>query len=274
MQVFMQIYVMTFSNKTLVLNVAPSDTIAQVKQKASDMSQTNDRLPAGSFDLMLRSGKILKDENTLNDYNITDFTTLLSRFITKPPDYDPEVLPYLKEALRELETESGVFIFIGLGCYDHSHGEESIKQQQCPVDVLKACKTNKLKLRVLLIDPDFSASGGELQIYDIDKNWQLNKTELNGKYKEYKYQSRDFKLCTFATTIPSDVYGGQDKTLAGFNLEKLGAHAVSNGSTLLVGNFYAKDNPPHVAMGDVTLLSQLGYIKKDSKKDKTGWSWW
>jgi ubiquitin-large subunit ribosomal protein L40e len=254
-----QILVKTQSGRTIVLEVEPGDTIARVKQKAA--KKANDGIPVESFELILPPRTVLEDNKTVGDYNIKAGTNLGTKYIPPPPSYDQDVLPLLISLLEELQNESGAFIFIGIGCYDHSHGHESIRQQQCPVAVFKECEVGKLKLRVILIDPDFSETTYD-QIYDIDKNWQLTSEKQEGKYKVYQYQSKDFKLYTFATCVPESVYGGQDKTLANYDLEKLGAQAGSKGSTLLVGNFYAKDNPPHVAMGDVTLLSQLGYIKK------------
>jgi hypothetical protein len=266
----MQILVKMPSGKTITLEVEPSDTIARVKQKAAEKAAD---IKVESFELTVPPGKRLLVDNRVSDYNIQAGTTLGTVFIQPPRSYDQGVLPLLKSLLEELQNESGAFIFIGIGCYDHSHGDVLIRQQQCPVAVFNACVVNNLKLRVILIDPDFSTTIAEIadQIYNIDKNWQLTSEKQEGKCKEYKYQNKDFKLYTFVTCVPDSVYGGQDKTLANYDLEKLGAQAGSKGSTLLVGNFYAKDNPPHVAMGDVTLLSQLGYIKKDSKKEK---SWW
>ena len=66
----MQIFLKTLSGKTLILNVKPSDSIADIK----DRIETLEGVPKDSQRLM--SYKELKDQKTLFDYNIKNLATI------------------------------------------------------------------------------------------------------------------------------------------------------------------------------------------------------
>lgn len=261
-------------NKTRTIEVDASYTVGQVKEKVADKIELEFGYRIRTMsDIHLSYGgrKLDNDAATLEEKGIQKEATLMLHVFEGgafPATYDADVKPILAKDLSNLgETQTALFVFIGIGSYDNGHDEgiASVKRQQCPDALRVMCLNKGLKLRVLLIDKDFTKLplSDPPQIYKVDTNWEWQKDQdaAEGKVRHYQYKDHDFQLRTYATSVFKAEYDGDVKTLAGINLIQLAQEIVKNSGFIIVGNFFKSSTKPHLAAGDIAVLKSLGYAE-------------
>lgn len=260
-----QIFVKWFDQKTKTLEVVPeTDTVAAVKNRILQKEQS--QVPAERFSLTL-SGKPLPDSDTLHKHGIRTSSQLAVAPRKQESDLlDEEVLQQLRSELKSLESAEGgkLFVFIGVGSYDHGHGEESIKRQQCPDSLLRWCEKEGWTLKVLLVDKGFAGEDQFPQAYHLsEQGWNSKATaSSDGKVRQYANKTAGHKMVTFATGVTEygNLYGGK---LAGYALNTLmSVWGKREDRCLVCGNFYASptDKQNYITIGPPGAITGAGFI--------------
>jgi len=241
----MQIFIKGIGSKTIIIeDVGPGTTIREVKE---EYVRKLGILNADSIKLFY-GVKLLIDGSTFGFYQIEADSELHAKVKREEPRYDPVTKFALRRRLEVLFNKR-CFLFIGLGSYDHGHGEETIRRQQCPPYVLSICRERKLSLNIILVDSEFKtlSSYGCPQIYDIEKRWKLKYVLWGNKVRHFMWGMH--KLSTYTTSIKTEEYGGTRLTLAGINLIALATSISESGGCFVSGNFYSESNPPFLKTG-------------------------
>jgi hypothetical protein len=186
---------------------------------------------------------------------------------------DAKVVSILEVDLANVCQLQKTFVFLGIGSYDHGHGDASVFQQQCPTALPGLCHDAGLSLLIIHVDPDFAYQfGGQHQLYDIQSGWKLASaigSEMRSQARRYTHEAGR-RLWVYGTCIQGPEYSaacllpkevssvGPARTLVGIDLLAVARAVAGNGGAFLAGNFYSKSVAPYCFAGNPTLLEKLG----------------
>jgi len=212
----------------------------------------------------------LPDELSLDEAGIGDNSDIRVRVRVETKLYENKgAARLLSEVLNVLLVEDvPKVVFIGLGCYDHGHGEESIRRQQCPSDILTLCVRRGIQLNILLIDPGFTGHG-RLQIYDIDPAWKPGVFESNVQSYSYATQRAEIRLYAFPLMVEPEVYGGESTRLNIVELTDFRRVLRRNGGCLICGNFYDESNKASLVIGDNITIGAIPWLTPRISADRS-----
>jgi len=267
----MQLFVRIGGGDRIPVEVKPGDTIRAVIDKAG--APPGDERLTVTYSLGAMSKPIANLKATVDDYNLQAHTTLIVTILPGADSVgDSEVQKLLQQFLRICAGElgPGEITFIGVGSYDHGHGEASIKRQQCPDALLTYCVRNGCDLNIILIDSGFGSQQEKpSQIYHLG-GWVLTAEEHKGRIRQYMYapaaaaRACDIWLTVFATDIPeyANQLSGQGKTIATIHLPStfsmLGSSQHAR-SCLICGNFYTTDSSQYFTLGSKAAIEGAGF---------------
>lgn len=272
-----RIFVKFQGEEHIELTADPADTFRSVIELAYQQIRPHLVLPPHDQLKVSYNGKVVsKGTLSLGDLNVQAYKTILVELPIALEDVPTDnVLTRLQAFLRLSAGELGPdeMTFIGIGCFDHGHGEDSIRRQQCPDSLLDYCIRQRVDLNVILVDPGFAAtSGAYRQIYDLP-GWRLQFSEEGGRIRQYSYtpavaaSACDVWLTVFATGIAEYTLelASQGKFVGGISIPDVFAAAGSSShphACVISGNFYHTPLDPsqYFTRGSQQVVAAAGFV--------------